>query len=380
MTTWVVLDVSPSMAFGTAERLKADVAEGAVRRARPPGHPPRGTRGADGLRRRARARAAAAGRARRRRARVERAAARGGGARRAAETRTPSSAPSSRLGRMARLPGAGGGGLGLPRPARAGAAAARACRAPLGRGDRGARPARGRRCPRWAGCALVDPETGAQVEVDTRDRAPARALRGARARGARGRAAPSCAARGSDHVVLSTGRPVAARRSAGGFKPTRRPAAVSFQAPALPRGARRPCRRRSAAYALARRRRRRYAVRFTGAPTLAALVRRRAGLAPAPARRALRRRAGRARARARAPAGHRGGAGRAGLGPARDRRVGLDAGHRRGAHPAGRGHAAPRSTSSTSVPDEVRVGAVAFSTVSAHPRAPGHGPLDASRS
>ncbi len=28
MTTWIVLDVSPSMAFGTAQRLKADVAEG----------------------------------------------------------------------------------------------------------------------------------------------------------------------------------------------------------------------------------------------------------------------------------------------------------------------------------------------------------------
>jgi uncharacterized protein (DUF58 family) len=28
LTTWLVLDVSPSMAFGTAERLKADVAEG----------------------------------------------------------------------------------------------------------------------------------------------------------------------------------------------------------------------------------------------------------------------------------------------------------------------------------------------------------------
>src|SRR5580692_11566105 len=28
LTTWVVLDVSPSMAFGTARRLKADVAEG----------------------------------------------------------------------------------------------------------------------------------------------------------------------------------------------------------------------------------------------------------------------------------------------------------------------------------------------------------------
>ena len=28
LTTWIVLDVSPSMAFGTANRLKADVAEG----------------------------------------------------------------------------------------------------------------------------------------------------------------------------------------------------------------------------------------------------------------------------------------------------------------------------------------------------------------
>ena len=31
MTTWIVLDVSASMAFGTADRLKADVAEGVVR-------------------------------------------------------------------------------------------------------------------------------------------------------------------------------------------------------------------------------------------------------------------------------------------------------------------------------------------------------------
>src|SRR3954452_25371311 len=30
MTTWLVLDVSPSMAFGTADRLKSDVAEGVV--------------------------------------------------------------------------------------------------------------------------------------------------------------------------------------------------------------------------------------------------------------------------------------------------------------------------------------------------------------
>jgi uncharacterized protein (DUF58 family) len=31
ITTWIVLDVSPSMAFGTADRLKVDVAEGVVR-------------------------------------------------------------------------------------------------------------------------------------------------------------------------------------------------------------------------------------------------------------------------------------------------------------------------------------------------------------
>jgi uncharacterized protein (DUF58 family) len=30
LTTWIVIDVSPSMAFGTARRLKADVAEGAA--------------------------------------------------------------------------------------------------------------------------------------------------------------------------------------------------------------------------------------------------------------------------------------------------------------------------------------------------------------
>ena len=31
LTTWLVLDLSPSMAFGTARRLKSDVAEGVVR-------------------------------------------------------------------------------------------------------------------------------------------------------------------------------------------------------------------------------------------------------------------------------------------------------------------------------------------------------------
>src|SRR5256885_8764185 len=30
LTTWLILDVSPSMAFGTTDRLKADVAEGVI--------------------------------------------------------------------------------------------------------------------------------------------------------------------------------------------------------------------------------------------------------------------------------------------------------------------------------------------------------------
>ena len=63
ITTWIVLDVSPSMAFGTADRLKADVAEGGGR----PGatrHQARRQGGAAHLRRRARPDGAAARRPR----------------------------------------------------------------------------------------------------------------------------------------------------------------------------------------------------------------------------------------------------------------------------------------------------------------------------
>ena len=54
LTTWIVLDVSPSMAFGTALRLKADVAEGVALVFGRLGRPPRRQRRAGRVRRRAR--------------------------------------------------------------------------------------------------------------------------------------------------------------------------------------------------------------------------------------------------------------------------------------------------------------------------------------
>ena len=117
---------------------------------------------------------------------------------------------------------------------------------------------------------VVDPETGAQVEVDTRDRAPARALRRPRARGAGGRAAPAAPRRAwttwcSPRTALAA-RPRRPAQGAG------RPAAGELPGAALPALPSLAVPLALGAYALARRRRRRYAVRFTGAPTLAALV------------------------------------------------------------------------------------------------------------
>ena len=145
LTTWIVLDVSPSMAFGTAERLKSDVAEGvalvlgrlAVRRA--------GRVGAGDVRRRAR------------RACCRRAASRPGARRAAPRARRGRRRPTAhdraaRAGRRAaarRRASRASPGLvvvvsdfrdqhGWTRAAR------RAARAPLGAGGRGRRPARGR--------------------------------------------------------------------------------------------------------------------------------------------------------------------------------------------------------------------------------------------
>ena len=60
LTTWIVLDLSPSMAFGTARRLKADVAEGVGARVRAARGPPGGQRRPGRVRRRDAAGAAAA--------------------------------------------------------------------------------------------------------------------------------------------------------------------------------------------------------------------------------------------------------------------------------------------------------------------------------
>ena len=64
LTTWLLVDVSASMAFGTADRLKSDVAEGDRAGDRPPRRAPRGPRRPAHLRRPDAAPAAAAQRPR----------------------------------------------------------------------------------------------------------------------------------------------------------------------------------------------------------------------------------------------------------------------------------------------------------------------------
>jgi uncharacterized protein (DUF58 family) len=203
VTTWIVLDASPSMAFGTAERLKSDVAEGAVRAlgrlaTRRGGRlalivaagerdivlPPRAGRGAS--------------------AGIERTV-------RAGVLPDGSASPEAlaralaRLTRMARQPG-----LvcvvsdfrdqeGLRRPLRA--LAARHSVAAIE-----VRDPREAELPDAGRLALVDPESGARVEVDTRSRKLRE--RYAAAESARREAVRAELRRaGADHVVLSTDGP-----------------------------------------------------------------------------------------------------------------------------------------------------------------------------
>ena len=148
LTTWIVLDVSPSMAFGTARRLKADVAEGAalvfgrlgVRRA-----------GSVGLI------AFGAGGAPRAPAPRIQTGDRGAAPRCWREGVAPDGQhdPEAladalrRVGPAGAAAGAGGRDLGLPRSARLGATAGLAARSPLGAGGRDRRSARGRAAARW---------------------------------------------------------------------------------------------------------------------------------------------------------------------------------------------------------------------------------------
>ena len=165
ITTWILLDVSPSMAFGTAERLKADVAEGvamvlarlAIKRAGSvgviafgAGEPivlePRGSR--PGI------------------VAVQNLLAAGVG-------RDGQSEPRALAGALDRLPDAdqptraGGGGVRLPRPARLGPVAdARWPRATALFAVEVHDP-REATLPSVGRIALVDPESGRRVEVDT---------------------------------------------------------------------------------------------------------------------------------------------------------------------------------------------------------------------
>ena len=200
LTTWLVLDVSASMAFGTADRRKADVAEGvalavghvATRRGNRLGvlafggggaaHPAPAP-GPPGPARAAR-RAAPRERGRRRRRDLARLRA---GQRRGA--RPPARARRDRLR--------------LPRRARLGGAAARPARPPRRDGGRDRRPARaGARLRRRPLARRPrDRPPGPRRHAPAQDPRPLRGRRGASAP----RSAARCSRAGADHVELSTG-------------------------------------------------------------------------------------------------------------------------------------------------------------------------------
>ena len=200
LTTWMALDVSPSMAFGTADRLKSDVAEGvvdvlgalAVRRGgrvalltyggpRTQIVPPRGGRGARiGLRR-----------------------ALGEGVAADGVSGEPLSGALARLGRLARLRS-----LVVLVSDFAGPTAewARPLAALGGRHTVLAveiRDPREAELPSVGRLAMVDPETGARVSVDTRDSNLRRRFAQA-AREGRAEVAEALRRAGAEHVVLST--------------------------------------------------------------------------------------------------------------------------------------------------------------------------------
>ena len=198
LTTWLVLDVSASMAFGTADRLKSDVAEGVAQvvaraatrhggrlavltaggpeRMLPPRGGPYAKIGA--------AQAARGGRRRRRRRRPR--------DRDGAASRRPARAPAGPRRRR----------VGLPRPDRLAARAARGRRAPP-HARVEIRDPREERLEPVGRLSLVDPETGALLEVDT-SRPGLRERFAAAAAQERAGVAAALRRAGAGHVVLST--------------------------------------------------------------------------------------------------------------------------------------------------------------------------------
>ncbi|HEY6779881.1 MAG TPA: DUF58 domain-containing protein [Thermoleophilaceae bacterium] len=200
LTTWIALDLSPSMAFGTADRLKSDVAEGvadvlgslAIKRGGKIGLmtfgaptrrliPPHGGRGALVQLRHALAEGVAPDGA-------------------AGE---PLERAAVRLGRLARQPGLvivisdfGGSPEPWARPL-----AALGARHSLLAVE--VRDPREVELPAVGRLALVDPETGERVEVDTSSRELRRRYRAARAE-ERDAVARVLRRAGAEHVVVST--------------------------------------------------------------------------------------------------------------------------------------------------------------------------------
>ena len=335
LTTWLVVDLSASMAFGTADRLKSDVAEGvahvvgraatrhggrlAVLTAGGPEKmlPPRGGPHAKiGLKRLLEEGVA-----------VDGAADRG------------LSPVLHKTGRLARQPGLVvvvsdfRGERGWTKPLRALGARHRVLAVEI-------RDPREERLEPVGRLALVDPESGRLIEVDT-------SRRGLRERfaaaAAEERAAVAAEVRkaAAQHIVLST--------SGDWLKALGRALRVSFASPiallclfAVPLAV------------LAARQ------RATPPPALPGALhgaldarrgrRRGAAVAPPAAARAVRPGARRARAVARAAAAHGRGGRRARLGRARHRRLALDVGDRRQPDAAGGGAARPRRASSTRSP------------------------------
>ena len=200
LTTWMALDVSPSMAFGTADRLKSDVAEGvvdvlgalAVRRggrvalltygAPQTGLvPPRGGRGARISLRRALAQGVAAD----------------------GSSGESLSGAVARLSRLARLRSLIVliSDFSAPPDEWARPLAALAARHTVLAVE--IRDPRELELPSVGRLAMVDPETGARVSVDTRD-SDLRERFAAAARKARAEAARALRRAGAEHVVLST--------------------------------------------------------------------------------------------------------------------------------------------------------------------------------
>ena len=220
LTTWVVLDVSPSMAFGTARPAEGRRRRGRRARARPPGGLPRRRVGARALRRGRPADPAAADSSRR--ALVGLGLALQEGVARDGRARPARPRARARADRGRRPPaGSGGDRVGLPRPAGLVTRARGAADAPLGARGRDRTTRARASCPRSGSSPWSIPRRGPARARHVQPARP-RALRRARVRAARDAGARAAASSGRARAPLDR-RGLAARAREG--------AAVSLSSP-----------------------------------------------------------------------------------------------------------------------------------------------------